>query len=46
MSVALVRLGASRLRAHPFPFLTLRVPRAVVEHVDGLAFELLGLGGP
>jgi len=39
-------LGTDRLWAHPFPSLTLRAPRAVVEPVDGPTFELLGLGGP
>ena len=30
----------------PFYFLTLKVPRAVVEPVDGPTFELLDLDGP
>ena len=29
----------------PFYFLTLKVPRAIVEPVDGPTFELLGLDG-
>ena len=31
------------LAAYPFPPLTLKVPRAVVEPIGGLTFELLGL---
>ena len=45
MPVTLVCLGTGRLRAHPFPSLILRVPRVVVETIDGPSFELLGLGG-
>ena len=30
----------------PFYFLTLKVPRAVVEPINGPTFELLGLDGP
>jgi len=44
--MVLVRLGNVRLQAHPFPSLTLRAPRVVVEPVNGPTFELLGLGGP
>ena len=44
MPVALVRLGTGHLWAHPFPSLTLWVPGAVVEPIDGPTFELLDLG--
>ena len=46
MPVALVRLGTGRQWAHPFPPLTLRVPRSGREPIGGPAFELLGLNGP